>query len=82
MDLYICIYFFFFFLNVFALFKIFGFFGFVLDNFFLLLFFSKLLRLLLKGTNVTTEHQKWPKMCQNSIMSRPKPSAGARSRPG
>ena len=31
--------------------------------------FSKLLRLLLNITNVTTGHQKWPKMGQNSIIS-------------
>ena len=31
-------------------------------------FFSKLLRLLLKVTKVTTRHQKWPKMGQNSIL--------------
>ena len=29
-------------------------------------FFSKLLRLLLNVTKVTTGHQKWPKMGQNS----------------
>ena len=28
-----------------------------------------LLRLLLKVTEVTTEHQKWPKVSQNSIKS-------------
>ena len=58
-------------------------------------FLSKLLRLLLKVTKVTTGHQKFPKMGQNSIISslffcpkgekslgrRPKPSTGARSRP-
>ena len=32
-------------------------------------FFSKLLRLLLKVTEVTTEHQKWPKISENSIKS-------------
>ena len=32
-------------------------------------FFSNLLRLLLKVTEVTTEHQKWPKVSQNSIKS-------------
>ena len=61
-----------------------GFFGFLL----------KLLRLLLKVTKVSTGHQKLPKMDQNSIISsffcpkgqkslglRPKPCAGARSRP-
>ena len=31
--------------------------------------FSKLLRILLKVSRVTTEHQKWPKMNQNSIKS-------------
>ena len=54
----------------------------------------KLLRLLLKVTKVTTEHQRRPKIGQNSTMiffgarrtkkdlgQRPKPSAGARSRP-
>ena len=30
---------------------------------------SPLLRLLLKVTKVTTEHQKWPKMRQNSVIS-------------
>ena len=57
-------------------------------------YFSKLIRLLLKVTKVTTEQQKWPKMGRNSIISsffclkakkslgqRPKPSAEARSRP-
>ena len=46
-------------------------------------FFLKLLRLLLKVTDVTTEHQKWPKIGQSSIISFfcPKASAGARSRP-
>ena len=57
-------------------------------------FLSKLLRLQLKVTKVTTGHQKLPIMGQNSIISsffcpkvkkslgcRPKPSAGARSRP-
>ena len=47
--------------------------------------------LLLKVTKVTTGHQRWPKIGQNSIIRsflpegqkkpRPKPSAGARSRP-
>ena len=31
--------------------------------------FSKLLWLLIKVTKVTTEHQKWPKLNQNSIFS-------------
>ena len=31
-------------------------------------FFSRLLRLLLKITKVTTGHQNWPKMGQNSII--------------
>ena len=31
--------------------------------------FLKLLRLLLKGTEVTTEHQIWPKIGQNSIIN-------------
>ena len=57
-------------------------------------FFLKLLRLLLKVTTVTTGHKKLPKIGQNSIINfyfdqrakkafgpRPKPSAGARSRP-
>ena len=37
-------------------------------------FFSKLLILLLTATNVSTEHQKWPKIGQNSLISpfRPK----------
>ena len=76
---------------------IFGFLNFLnifLDLFFNFLYFLKLLRLLLKVTKVTTEHQKWPKMGQNSIMSfflakgkkksvgqRPNPSAGAKTRP-
>ena len=30
--------------------------------------FQKLQRLLFKFTNVNTEHQKWPKMSQNSII--------------
>ena len=40
-------------------------------NFFkkILGYFSKLLRLLLKVTVVTTGHQKWPKVSQNSIKS-------------
>ena len=49
--------------------------------------FSKLLRLLLKVTKVTTNHQKWPKIGQNSIIGsffppkkpQPKASAGFRS---
>ena len=50
-------------------------------------FFSKLLMLLLKVTEVTTEHQKWPKVSQNSIKSpffarrAKKTSAGGRSPP-
>ena len=57
-------------------------------------FFSKLLRLLLKFTKVTTGHQKSSIMGQNSMVHvffclkgknnlgrRPKPFAGARSRP-
>ena len=32
-------------------------------------FFLKLLRLLLKVTNVTNGHQKWPKIGQNNIIS-------------
>ena len=32
-------------------------------------FFSRLLRLLLKVTEVTTEHQNWPKKRENSIKS-------------
>ena len=59
--------------------------------FFLFFFFflSKVLRLLLKVTKVTSGHQTWHKMGQISIISqlfaqknpRPKPSAGARGRP-
>ena len=67
---------------------------FFLDFFGFLGFLSKLLRLLLKVTKVTTGHQKmpknWPKQhnklffCpkgKKSLGRRPKPSAGARSRP-
>ena len=67
-------------------------FSFILFGF--LGFLSKLLRLLLKVTKVTIGHQKLLKMGQSSIISsffaqrakknlglRPKPSAGARSRP-
>ena len=67
-----------FFLWIFLIF--FGFFGFyrffcvffgiffcILGDFFV--FFSKLLKLLLKVTKVTTEHHKLPKMGQNSIIS-------------
>ena len=46
--------------------------------------FSKLLMLLLKITEVTTEHQKWPRTSTNIVKSlglRPKPSKGARSKP-
>ena len=70
------------------------FFGFHLDFFGFQEFLSKLLRLLIKDTKVTAGHQKLPKMGKNSIKSslfcpkgkkslvrRPKPSAGARSRP-
>ena len=32
-------------------------------------FFYKLVRLLLKVTEITTEHQKWPKVSQNRIKS-------------
>ena len=32
-------------------------------------FFSKLLMLLVKVTEVTNEHQKWPKVSQKSIKS-------------
>ena len=61
------------FLNFFLLFWIldflnnFKFLGFWGDFFVLLGFLSKLLRLLLKVTKVTTGHQKLPKMGQNSI---------------
>ena len=34
--------------------------------------FPKVSRLLLKITKITTEHQKWPKMGQNSIFFFPK----------
>ena len=40
--------------------------------------------LVLKVTELTTEHQKWPKISKNSINSigqRPKPSAGSRRKP-
>ena len=70
-------------------------FGFSLDFFGFLEFLLKLLRLLLKVTKVATGHQKLSKMGRNSILSffffarrakkslgrRPKPTAGARSRP-
>ena len=43
-------------------------------------FFSpKLLRLLLNFKEVTTEHQKWPKISTNSSR-RPKPFSGVRSK--
>ena len=60
-----------FFLGFFLLFWIFlfNFLDFFLDNFGFLGFLSKLLRLLLKVTNVTTGHQKLPKMGQNSIIN-------------
>ena len=57
------------FLEFFGLFWIFGFFEFFLI-FFIFIFFwflSKLIRLLLNVTMVTTGHQKLPKMGQNSI---------------
>ena len=46
--------------------------------------FSKLLRLLLKVTEVNIEHQKWPKMSTSSVKSffvceKGKPSTGAKS---
>ena len=65
--LWVCFGFFFFiFLDLFEIF--FGFFWiFWLDFFYG--FFSKVLCLLLKFTKVTTGHQKWPKMGQNSIIS-------------
>ena len=58
-----------------------------------LIFFLKLLRLLIKGTKVTTGHQKWPKIGQkksiiilffaqrtkNALGQKAKHSAGARS---
>ena len=43
-------------------------------------FFSKLLRLLLKVTKVTTGHQKSPKMGQNRIISRKVGRKGERKR--
>ena len=79
-----------FFLDFFDFLDFLKFFGFVLDFFGFLRFLSKLLRLLLKLTMVTTGHKKLPKMGQNSIISpkgkkslgrKPKPSAGARNRP-
>ena len=78
--------FFLFFLDLFFLFfGIFWIFCFFWIFFWIFLFFwflSKLIRLLLYVTMVTTGHQKSPKIGQNSIKSRrPKPSAGARSRP-
>ena len=48
-----------------------------MDRFEFFGFFSKLLRLLLNVTEVTTEQQKWPKISTNSVKSlgpRPKPS--------
>ena len=45
------------------------FFGFLKDFFWIYVIFSKLLRLQLEFTKVTTEHQKLPKMGQNSIIS-------------
>ena len=65
----------------------------ILDFFDFFLFFSKLLRSLLNVTEVTIEHQKWPKISTNSMKSffclkgkkslgrMPKPSTGARSKP-
>ena len=55
------------FLNLLGFFNIFGF----LLNFFLGFyeFLSKFLRLLQKVTEVTTGHQKWPKMGQNNVIS-------------
>ena len=50
-------------------------------------FFFKLLSVLLKVTEVTTEHKKWPKVSKNSIKSSffaqtaKKASAGGRSPP-
>ena len=59
-----------------------------LDFFGFLYFFLKLLWLLLKVTDVTTEHQKWPKINKNSIISpffcqrvKKASAAGARSKP-
>ena len=37
---------------------------------FIFLFFSKLLTLLINFTEVTTEHQKWPKIITNSVKRR------------
>ena len=58
-----------FFLFIFRFLDFFGFFGFL--RFFLDFFgfFKKLLRLLLKVTEVTTEHQKWPKISTNIVKS-------------
>ena len=69
--------------KIFFLFYLFFYFFFFM--FFLL--FSKFLRFLLKVTEVTTEHQKWPKIGKNRRKTqrarkrqgqRPKPFAGAR----
>ena len=58
--------------------------GFFLDFLDFFGLFPKLLWLLLKVTEVTTDLQKLPKISLNSIKSvgqRPKPSAGARRKP-
>ena len=83
------------FLDFFWIFRFFGFFrflGFFLLDF-LLDFFKLTIRLLLKVTEVPTEHQKLPKRSENSIKTlfcpkgkkrlgrRPKPSTGARNKP-
>ena len=49
--------------------------------FYFLDFFSKLLRLLLKVTEVTTEHQKWLKVSQNSLKNFFLPEGQKKPRP-
>ena len=56
------------FLNFFGFLRVLNFFKNVFRDFFD--FFSKVQRLLLKVIEVTTEHQKWPKVSQNSILKK------------
>ena len=56
------------FLRFFGRFWIFGYFGFIYLFIYLFIFLN-VFRGLLKVTEVTTEHKKWPKVSQNSIKS-------------
>ena len=74
--LYFCSSFFKFFFWIFVIFIIIVFF---LEFFGLFVLFLKLLRLLLNFFKVTTGHKKWPKIGQNSIISRKSPRSKAKA---